>query len=72
MLKQNSDIWSDLFRFTQEPSSGNYSVLGLNYNYGSIVLVVIDVVNVMAAYQPDDASCVNRNMSEQMSEFLLF
>ena len=47
-------------------------MLGLNYNYGSIVLVVIDVVNVMAAYQPDDASCVNRNMSEQMSEFLLF
>jgi hypothetical protein len=27
-------------------------VLSQNYNYGSIVLVVNDVVNVMAAYQP--------------------
>ena len=65
-----------------------------------IMLVGIDVVNVMAAYQPvvracgsrwrkelstdipaqqadmpdipDDGSCVNRNMSEQMSQFCAF
>ena len=40
-----------MFRFTQEPSSGSYFVLSQNYNYDSIVLVVNDVVNVMAAYQ---------------------
>jgi hypothetical protein len=41
-----------MFRFTQEPSSGSYFVLSYNYNLGSFVLVVSDVVNVMAAYQP--------------------
>jgi hypothetical protein len=43
---------------------------------GFSVVVGIDVVNVMAAYQPvaqacgellpDDGSCMNRNMSEQV------
>jgi hypothetical protein len=46
-----------MFRLTQEPSSGSYFVLSLNYNYDSIVLVVNDVVNVMAAYQPVVHAC---------------
>jgi hypothetical protein len=32
-------------------------VLSYNYNYDSIVLVVNDVVNVMAAYQPVVQAC---------------
>jgi hypothetical protein len=46
-----------MFRFTQEPSSGSYFVLSENYNYDSIVIVVNDVVNVMAAYQPVVQAC---------------
>ena len=46
-----------MFRFTQEPSSGNYFVLSQNYNYDSVVLVVNDVVSVMAAYQPVVQAC---------------
>jgi hypothetical protein len=41
-----------MFRFTQEPSSGSSPVLSYNYKYGVSVLVGIDVINVMAAYQP--------------------
>jgi hypothetical protein len=41
-----------MFRFTQEPSSrSHFCALLKDYSYGSI-LVVYDVVNVMAAYQP--------------------
>ena len=46
-----------MFRFTQEPSSGSYFVLSKSYNYDSIVLVVNDVVNVMAVYQPVVQTC---------------
>ena len=46
-----------MFRFTQEPSSGSYFVLSLNYDYGYTVLVVTDVVNVMAAYQSVVQAC---------------
>jgi hypothetical protein len=41
-----------MFRFMQEPSSGSSPVLHYNYQFGLSVLVGIDVVNVMAAYQP--------------------
>jgi hypothetical protein len=46
-----------MFRFTQEPSSGSSPVLSYNYKYGFSVLVGIDAVNVMAAYQPAVQAC---------------
>jgi hypothetical protein len=44
MLKQfkKYDICSDMFRFTQEASSGSSPVLSENYSYGFTVLVGID------------------------------
>ena len=41
-----------MFRFTQEPLSGSSPGLSWNYKYGLSLLVGIDAVNVMAAYQP--------------------
>ena len=41
-----------MFRFMQEPSSGSSPVFRSNYQYGLSVLVGIEAVNVMAAYQP--------------------
>ena len=49
-----------MFRFTQEPSSGSSPVLSRNYRYGFSVLIDIDVVNVMAAYQPVVQACTAR------------
>jgi len=46
-----------MFQFMQEPSSGGYFMLSENYNYGSIVLIVNDLVIVMAAYQPVVQAC---------------
>jgi hypothetical protein len=46
-----------MFRLTWEPSSGSYLVLSQNYNYDSVVLVINDVLNVMAAYQPVMQAC---------------
>ena len=46
-----------MFRFTQKPSSENSPVLRWNYQYGLSVLVGIDVVSVMAAYQPVVQAC---------------
>ena len=46
-----------MFRFKQEPSSGSSPVLSYNYKYDFSVLVVIDAVNVMAAYQPVVRAC---------------
>jgi hypothetical protein len=46
-----------MFRFTQEPSSGSSPVLRENWERGSSVLVGIDAVNVMVAYQPVVQAC---------------
>jgi hypothetical protein len=68
-----------MFRFTQEPSSGSRPVLSQNYKYGFSVLVSMEAVNVMVAYQPvvqacgsqwrqflpDTVSTVNRTPSQQ-------
>jgi hypothetical protein len=40
-------------------------VFSENYNYGSVVLVVIDVVNVMAAYQPVVRVCGTQRRKER-------
>jgi len=40
-----------MFRFTQEPSSGSSLCLAKTTEYGFSVLVDIDAINVMAAYQ---------------------
>ena len=60
MLNQykNYTACYDMFRFTQEPSSGSSLVLSENYSMVFSVLVSIDVVNVMAAYQPVVRACV--------------
>jgi len=60
-----------MFRFTQEPSSGSYFVPSENYNYDSIVLVVNDVVNVMAAYQPAVQACLPQFVLLKMGMFML-
>jgi hypothetical protein len=59
-----------MVRFTQEPSSWSYFVLSLKYDYYSIVLVVNDVVNVMAAYQPVYARLHNRLVCRHNIQFL--
>jgi hypothetical protein len=66
MLKQykNDNTCSDMFRFTQEPSSGSSPVLSY-YEVGFSVLVVIDAVSVMAAYQQVPVSTVNRTPARQ-------
>ena len=45
-----------MFRFTQEPSSGTVPSL-VKLQTGFSVLVGIDAVNVMAAYQPVVQAC---------------
>ena len=50
-----------MFRFTQEPS-GSIPVFRQNYQYGLSVLVGIDVVNVMVAYQPVVQACTTGSL----------
>jgi hypothetical protein len=46
-----------MFRLTQEPSSGSSPMLSKNYKAWFSELVIIDAVNVMAAYQPVVQAC---------------
>ena len=46
-----------MFLFAQEPSLGSSPVLHWNYQYGLSALVGMDLVNVMAAYQPVVQPC---------------
>ena len=55
-----------MFRFTQDPSSRSYFVLSQNYNYGSIVLVINDVINVMPAYQPVVQVCCTAHLHNRL------
>ena len=43
-----------MFRFTQEPSLGNSPVLSQSYKVVFFVLVSMDAVIVMAAYQSEN------------------
>ena len=59
MLKRfkNYNTCSDMFRFTQEPSSWSSPVLSKNYRVWFSVLGGIDSVIFMAAYQPVVQAC---------------
>ena len=49
-----------MFRFTQEPSSGSSLCLAKTTEYGFSVLVDIDAINVMAAYQSVVQACCSQ------------
>ena len=63
----NHEDYSDVFPFTQEPSSGSNLVLRQNYNCGFFaVLVIIDMVNVMEGTESSvPSSTVNHTPAQQ-------